>query len=150
LLAGDVAPKVRARDPAVRKAQLERAAVTVRVRRHVAAGHEGAQVVLELAAEQAQHAARLAVEPAPESEDLVLAGGGLGKAQGGLHGFGAAGEQLDAGEPLRREAGQLREEAGARVRGEAAERQALELSLQRFHVVRIDRKSTRLNSSHEG
>ena len=137
LIADDVAQEVRARDPALRKAQLQRTAVAVRVRRHVAAGHEGAEVVLEVAAEQSEHPARLAVEPAPEAEHLVLAGGGLGEAQGGLHGLGAPGEELDAGEPLRREARQLREEAGARLGREAAERQALELPLERFHVMRM-------------
>ena len=99
LVADHVAHEVRASDAAVGIGELERAAVAVGVGRRVLPGHERPQVVLELAAEEAQHAARLAVEAAPEADDLVLAGGDLGEAQRRFDGLGAAREHLDAREP---------------------------------------------------
>ena len=73
LVADDVAHELRARDAAVRIPELERAAIAVGVRSEIAARDERPEVVLELAAEQRQHAGGLAVEAAPEPEHLGLA-----------------------------------------------------------------------------
>ena len=137
LVADDVADVLRAGDAAVRIAELERAAVAVGVGCRVLAGQERTLVMLEVAAEQAQHAAGLAVEAAPEPDDLLPPGRGLGQAQARLHRLGAAREELDAREPLRRDRGHQLEEARARLGGEAAEGQPLGLALQRLDVVRV-------------
>src|SRR5258708_31459854 len=93
--------------------------------------------MLELAAQKAEHAAGLPVKPAPEPEDLVLARRCLGEAQRRFDGLRAAREELDAREPRGRERRQQLEESCARFRGEAAERQALDLSLEALDVVRV-------------
>src|SRR5207237_9568026 len=68
---------------------------------------------------------------------LVLAGGRLREAQRRLHGLRAAGEELDTRQALGGECCQQLQESCARLRREAAERQALDLSLQRVDVVRM-------------
>jgi hypothetical protein len=135
LIADHVAHEVRAGDAAIRILQLERAAVAVGVRRGVAARHERTEVMLELAAEQGQHTAGLAVKAAPEAEHLALAGRRVGEAQRGLDRLGAAGEHLDAREPLGSDGSDQVEELRARLGREAAERQPLDLALERFDVV---------------
>ena len=87
--------------------------------------------------EQAEHAAGLAVEAAPEPEDLVLARRRLREPQRRLDRLGAAGEELDAREPAGRDAGEQLQEPRARLRREAAEGQALDLSLERVDVVGV-------------
>jgi hypothetical protein len=126
--AGDAAPGV---------LQLQGATVAVRVRRQILTGKKRAEVVLEVAAEEPEHAASLAVKPTPEPQHLVLARRGLRETEGGLDGFGAAGEELDSRQAGRGERGEELEEAGARLRGEAAEGHTLDLPLQRRHVVRV-------------
>ena len=93
--------------------------------------------MLEVAAQQAQHPARLAVEAAPEADDLVLAGLGPRQPQRRLHRLGAAGEELDAREAVRRERRQQVEEARPRLGREAPEGQPLGLALQRLDVMRV-------------
>ena len=137
LVADGVAHVLGAGDAAVRIAQLERAAVAVGVGRRVLAGQERALVVLEVAAEQAQHPAGLAVEAAPEAHDLLAPGRGLGQAEAGLHRLRATREELDPGEALGRHLRHQLEEAGAGLGGEAAEGQALRLALERLDVVRV-------------
>ena len=92
-------------------------------------------MVLELAAEQRQHAARLAVEASPEPEHLGLAGRRVREAQCGLDRLGAAGEHLDPRQPLGRDGGDQVEELRARLRREAAEGEPLDLALERLDVV---------------
>ena len=137
LVADHVADVVRARDAAVGIGRAQRAAIAVRIRREVLAGQEGPQVMLEVAAEEPEDAARLAVESAPEADDLVFPGGRLGEPQPGLHGLRAAREHLDARQALGGEGGEQVEEAGARLGGEAAERERLDLALERVDVVRM-------------
>ena len=117
--------------------QLQRATVAVRVGRQILAGKEGPEVVFEVTAEEPEHAASLAMKPTPEAEHLVLARRGLCEPEGGLDGFGAAGEELDARQAGRGERGEELEEAGARLRGEASEGHTLDLLLQCRHVVRV-------------
>src|SRR4029453_6610822 len=95
------------------------------------------EMVLEVAAEETENAAGLPVEAPPEAEHLVLACGGLREPQGGFHRFGAPGEQLDARQPLRRQRGQSLQEPRTRLRGEASERQPLDLTLERLDVVGV-------------
>ncbi len=135
LIADHVSDVLRAGDPTVRIAEPERAAVAVGIGREVLAGQEGSQMVLELAAEQAQDPARLAVEAAPEAEDLLFARRRLRQPQSRFHGLRAAREELDACEPLRSEGGEELEEPRPRFRREAAEGQRLDLPLQRLDVV---------------
>src|SRR5262245_2732720 len=135
LIPDDVAHELRARDAAVRIAELQRTSIAVGVGREVATGRERAEMMLELAAEQRQHAGRLAVEAAPEPEHLGLAGGGVGEPQRGLDRLGATGEHLDAREPFRSHGSDQVEELRARLGREAAERQPLDLALERFDVV---------------
>src|SRR5262249_59663110 len=97
--ADHVAHELRARDAALGIGHLERAAIAVGVGRGMLTRNEGTEVVLEIAPEEAEHAARLAVEPAPEAEDLVLARGDLGQAQRRLHRLRSAREHLDPREP---------------------------------------------------
>src|SRR5205823_3732043 len=137
LVPDDVAHEIRARDAAVRIAEPERAAVAVGVRRHVPARHERPEVVFELAPEEREHATGLAVEPAPEADDLRLPRGGSAEPQGRLYRLGAAREHLDAREALGRHGGEELEELGPRLGGEAAERQPLHLPLQGLHVMRV-------------
>src|SRR5713226_4196142 len=94
-------------------------------------------MMLEVAAEQAEHPACLAVETAPEADDLTLARGRLGEPERGLHGLGAPREHLDAGEPFRGQGREHLEEARPRLRGEAAEGELLHLPLERLDVVRV-------------
>src|SRR6185369_3827995 len=105
--------------------------------REVLAGQEGPQVMLEVAAEEPEDAARLAMESAPESDDLLFPGGRLGEPQPGLHRLRAAREHLDARQARGREGGEQVEEAGSCLRGEAAEREGLDLALERVDVVRM-------------
>ena len=93
--------------------------------------------MLEVAAEERQDAARLAVEAAPEPDDLRLGGRRLREPQRGLHRLRAARVHLDAREPLGRDRGQELEEPRARLGGEAPEGQALHLTLERLDVVRM-------------
>jgi hypothetical protein len=137
LVADDVADVLRAGDAAVRIAELERAAVAVGVRARVLAGQERSLVMLEIAAEQAQHAAGLAVEAAPEPEDLLPPGRGLGQPQAGLDRLRAAREELDARETLRRDGRHQLQEARPGLGREAAEGQPLGLTLQGLDVVRV-------------
>src|SRR5512144_1770899 len=137
LVADDVAHVLGARDAAVRIAELERAAVAVGVGRRVLAGQERTLVMLEVAAEQAEDAAGLAVEAAPEPDDLLSPGRGLGQAQAGLHRLRAAREELDAREALRSDLRHQLEEARAGLGGEAAEGEPLRLALERLDVVRV-------------
>src|SRR5438309_4632162 len=137
LVADDVADVVGAGYAAVGIGETERAAIAVRVRRQVLAGEERPQVMLEVAAEQAEHSARLAVEAAPEADDLALARGRLGEPERGLHGLRAPREHLDAGEAFGGEGGERLEKAGPRLRGEAAEGELFHLALERLYVVRV-------------
>src|SRR5213596_1008617 len=137
LVADDLAEELGARDPTVRIAELERAAVAVGVRRQVPARREGSQVVLELAPEEGEHAGGLAVEPAPKPDDLRLAGGGTAEPQARLDGLRAAGEHLDAREAVRRDRGEQLEELGPCLGGEAPEGQPLDLPLEGLDVVRM-------------
>ena len=137
LVADDVAQVVGARDTAVRIAKPERAAVAVGVRGQILAGQERSQVMLEVAPEEPEHATGLAVEPTPEADDLVLARRRLCQPERRLHRLGAAGEHLDARESRRRQRGEQIEEAGSRLRREAAEGQPLHLLLERLDVVRV-------------
>src|SRR5262249_36530371 len=134
-IADHVAHELRAGDAALGIRHLERAAIAVGVRRGVLARDERSQMVLEVAPEEAEHTAGLAVEPAPEAEDLVLARGDLGQTQRRLHRLRSAGEHLDAGQPSGQDRGDQLEEAGARLRGEAAKSELLHLLLERLHVV---------------
>src|SRR5437870_3224525 len=104
---------------------------------HVAPGEKRPEAMLELAAEEPEHATRFAVKSSPEADDLVLARGRLGQTQRRLDGLGAPREELDAREAFGHEAGEQRQEPRASLGGEAAERQALELALQRIDVVRM-------------
>ncbi len=94
-------------------------------------------MVLELAAEQREHAGGLAVEAAPEPQHFGLPGRRVGEPQRGLDGLRTAGEHLDAGEPLGRDGSEQVEKLGPRLGGEAAERQPLDLALERLDVVRM-------------
>src|SRR5262249_60241510 len=87
---------------------------------------------LEPAAEQRHPAAGLAVEAAPEREPLALARRGVREPQRRLDGLGAAGEHLDAREALGGDRREQVEESGTRLGREAAERDALDLALERF------------------
>ena len=137
LVTDDVADIVGAGDAAVGICQTERAAIAVRVRRQVLAREKRPQVMLEVAAEQAEHPARLAVKAAPEADDLALARGRLGESERGLHGLRAPREHLDAREPFRGQGREHLEEARPRLRGEAAEGELLHLPLERLDVVRV-------------
>src|SRR5713226_6829989 len=79
LVADDVANIVGAGNAAVGIGETERAAIAVRVRRQVLAREKRPQVMLEIAPEQTEHPARLAVKAAPEADDLALARGRLGE-----------------------------------------------------------------------
>ncbi len=137
LILDDVAHVVGAGDAALGVAQPQRAAIAVGVRRRVLAGQERPQPVLEVAAEESQHAAGLAVEAAPEADDFVLARRRLGQAQGRLHRLGAAREELDAREAVGREAREQLEQLRAGLGGKAAKGQLLDLALEALDVVRM-------------
>src|SRR5262245_27690206 len=94
-------------------------------------------MMLEVAAEQAEHTAGLPVKAAPETEDLVLSGCRLRQPERRLHRLRAAREHLDARQSLRRERGQAIQESRARLGGEAPERQTFDLTLQGLDVVRM-------------
>ncbi len=137
LVPDDVAHVVGARNAAIRIAQAERAAIAVAVRGQVLPGHERSQMMLEVAAQQAEHAAGLPVKATPETEHLVLPGRGLRQPERGFHRLGSTREHLDASESLRRERRQQIEESRPGLGGEAPERQALDLPFQRLDVVRV-------------
>jgi len=92
-------------------------------------------VVLELAAEQREHAAGLAVEAAPEPEHFGLAGRRVSQPQRGLDRFRAAGEHLDAREALGQDGRDQVQELGPRLGREAPEGEALDLPLERLDVM---------------
>ena len=104
LVLDDVARLLGAGDAAVGIGQVQRAAVAVGVGRRVGARHEGPEAVLEVAPEQRQHAAGLAVERARVADELELLRDRLGQAERRLDRLGAAGEELDAREARRRHA----------------------------------------------
>ena len=137
LVADHIAKIFRARDAALGIAKLQGTTIAVGVGREILAGQEWAEVMLELAAQEPEHAAGLAVKGTPEPEDLVLARRRLREAQRCLDGFRAAGKELDARQALGRDRCQQLEEPRACLRREAAERQALDLSLERLDVVRV-------------
>ena len=84
------------------------------------------------AAQHADNALALAVEAAPEADELELLGHRLGKPERRLDRLGAAGKQLQMREPLRQERGDEIEEARPRLSREAAEGDASSRSLMRF------------------
>src|SRR2546430_4569559 len=84
------------RSLARRERLAERAAGARRVRRDVRARRERPEAVLEARAQERQHAAGLAVEAAPEPDQLVVPGARPGEPHGGFHGFGAARVELGA------------------------------------------------------
>ena len=96
-----LAHEVEAGDAAVGIGELERAAVAVGVRHQVRAGGQRAPVLLPLVADQADHAAGLAVEAAPEADHLVLLRVRLGQADGRLDRLGAAAVELRAAQRRR-------------------------------------------------
>ena len=57
---------------AIREGMIERTAAAVRVRRVIDAVRKRPEAMLEIVADQAQHAERLTVEPAPEADDFGL------------------------------------------------------------------------------
>ena len=111
--------EVDAGEAARRVLELERAAVAVGIGRQVVADRQRPELVLELAAHQAEHARGLAVEAAPESHHLVLLGVGPRQAQGALDGLGAARVELGALERgIGRDLRQALQQLEARLAGE--------------------------------
>ena len=82
------------------------------------------------AAEKPDHALRLAVEAAPEADELELFRGRLRKPERRLDRFRAAREKLEMGDPLRQRRGDALKELRARFGREAAEGDALDLLLE--------------------
>jgi hypothetical protein len=103
-------------------------------REHEAYGLEGAEAVLEAAAEEREHAAGLAVEAAPEAGDLRAPGVRLGQPHRRLDGLGAAAVELGPVEVAGGEVGDQPDERGAVFRGEAPDVQAGHLPLHGRHV----------------
>ena len=94
-------------------------------------------VVAIAAAQHADNALALAMETAPEADELELLGHRLGKPERGLDRLGPAGKQLQMGEPLRQERGDEIEELSTRLGREAAERRPFDLLLEALHIVRV-------------
>ena len=137
LVPDDVSGLLRAGDPAVGVRQVQRAAVAVGVGSGVGARHEGPEALLEVAPEQRQDAARLAVEGAGVADELELLRDRLGEAEGRLDRLGSAREELDARQPRRRDAAEEVQELRADLGREAAEGQLRGLLLERLDVVRV-------------
>jgi hypothetical protein len=93
--------------------------------------------VLEARAEQRQHAAGLAVEPAPEADHFRVARARLGEPQRRLNRFGTARVELRAIQVARRELGEQFDERRAMLRGEAADVHSRDLPLHRRDVLGV-------------
>src|SRR6202044_4066726 len=87
--------------------------------------------------QHADNALALAVESAPETDELELLGHGLGKPERRLDRLGAAGKQLKMREPLRQERGDKMEKGPRSVSREAAENRPLDLLLEALHMLRL-------------
>ncbi len=97
----------------------------------------GPRLVLEVRAEERQHAAGLAVEAAPEPDELGLAGVRLGEAEGRLDGLGAAAVELRAIEIARCDVRDQLDESCAVLGGEAADVDPGDLALDGGDVFRV-------------
>src|ERR1700729_1874936 len=117
--------------------QIEWAAVTVRIGRMMHARREGTLMVAITTPQHADHALTLAVEAAPEADELELLGHRLGKPERRLDGLGAARKQLQMSEPIRQKRGDKIEEARPRLGREAAEGRPFDLLLEPLHIVRV-------------
>ena len=126
----DLPGELRALDSAGRVLEPQRAAVTVGVGRQIGAGQARSEAVLGPVPDQGHGPGGLAVEAAPEREELELPGVGLGQAQGRLHGLRAARVELDLVEARRRVGGDLAERLGAPGGGEGTDRDLVDLVLQ--------------------
>src|ERR1700722_2511510 len=87
--------------------------------------------------QHADNALALAVEAAPETDELELLGHGLGKPERRLDRLGAAGKQLKMREPLRQERGDKIEKVRPSLGREAAESRPFDLLLEALHIVRV-------------
>ncbi len=116
-----LAREVGAGHAAARVLEADRAAVAVGVRREKSPSRERTPAVLALVAHQAHHARGLAVEAAPEADDLVLLGVRLGEADGRLDRLRAARVELRAVELAGRHRRELLEKRQAILGREAAD-----------------------------
>src|SRR5581483_348689 len=104
--------------------ELEGASIAVGIGNLVAAAGQRSVAFLGFVADKSEDAAGFAVKPAPEAHDLMLFGGGAGKAQGGFDRFGSSAEQMGAVEAVRSDLGDEAEGLGAFLCGEGAYGQA--------------------------
>ena len=124
--------------PHARVARAERAAIAVGVRHLVRARHHRPELVLERRAHQRQRAHRLAVEAAPEADELVLAGVRLREPQRALDRLGAARVELQAVDAVgRRVPREPLDQLDARLAGERADRRLRRLLLHRLDPGRV-------------
>ena len=103
----------------------------------VHARRERPLMVAVRAAEEPDHALRLAVEAAPEADELELLRDRLREPEGRLDRFRAAREKLEVRDPLRQRRGDAAEELRARFGREAAEGDAFELLLEPRDIARM-------------
>ena len=133
----DIAQMLGAGDAAGRILKVERAAVTIGVGTVVHARREWPLMVAIGPAEKPDHALRLAVEAAPEADELELLGGRLREPEGRLDRFRAAREKLEMREPFRQRRSDALEELRAGFGGETAEGDAFELLLEPRDIARM-------------
>ena len=100
-------------------------------------GRKRTLMVAVAAAEQTDHARRLAVIAAPEADELEFLRDRLGKTEGRLDGLRAAGKKLNVRNALRQQVTDKLEEACAGLGREAAERRARELLADAFDVMGV-------------
>src|SRR3984957_11164946 len=82
--------EINAVKPTVRILQFERASVTVRVRHRVLTALQRPVALLRFVADKSEDAAGLAMEPAPETDGLMMPGGRARQPERGFDGLRAA------------------------------------------------------------
>src|SRR5262245_28253537 len=132
LVLDDVAQMIGASKTAGRMLELPGAAIAVGIRRQVHSGRKRTLMVAVAAAEQTDHARRLAVIAAPEPDEFEFLRDRLGKTKGRFDSLCAAGKKLDVGDAFRQQAADKLEEARTRLGRKAAEGGARELLADAF------------------
>ncbi len=115
----------------------QRAAVAVGVGRVMRARQHRAEVVLGAVADQRKRARRLAVEAAPERQELELLRARLGQAHRGLDRLRAAGVKLHLVQARGRVGGDLLQGLGPAGRRQRADRDLVDLRLQDLAIARV-------------
>src|SRR4029078_3230714 len=112
LVLNDVAQVIGAGQTAGRILKLPGAAIAGRIRRWMHSGRKWTLMVAGAAAEQTDHASRLAVIAAPEADKLEFLRDRLGATKGRFDGLRSAGKELDVRDAFRKQVTDKLEEAG--------------------------------------